>query len=568
MRTILLTLLWVAGFVCSGQPAVVIQNCRVVDVREEKIMSPMTIVIKGDVISWVGPARKFKTIPDNALVIDASGKYVMPGLTDGHIHFFQSGGLYTRPDAIDLTHRVPYADERRFTFENTTDYLRRYLRLGITTVVDAGGPFSNFVIRDSIAAHHVAPRVVATGPLFSMVDRRKLELNDPPIIRTTTVSAVDSLFDRLITYRPDFIKIWYIVTPSLPAEQTLPVVHHIARRAREKNLPLAVHATQLSTATFAVEAGANILVHSVDNEIIPDSFVKMLKEKNVTYIPTLTVYNGYMKTFTGRINHHPNDLAWANPFVYGSLLDLEVIPEKELPPMLVRMRKGGPRRSRGLDSLMAINLRKIADGGVNIVAGTDAGNIGTMHASSYYPELEAMQRAGLTHGQILRAATVNAAKAFKLNTGLVEAGKAADLIVLGGNPLETLSAVKDPTLVIRAGKVMAADTLVQETPEMIVQRQLNAYNARNMEAFLDTYTDDVELYNYPDTRTIQGKAAMKEAYSFFDTVPYLHAEIKERITLGNKVIDHERVRFGDNVVEAVAIYEVKDGKIFKVTFVR
>ena len=82
--------------------------------------------------------------------------------------------------------------------------------------------------------------------------------------------------------------------------------------------------------------------------------------------------------------------------------------------------------------LMGKNLKFLQERGVNIATGTDAGNIGTMHASSYIQEIEAMKRGGLTNAQLLKAATINAAKGFGLEAqlGSITEGKIADMILL------------------------------------------------------------------------------------------------------------------------------------------
>lgn len=109
----------------------------------------------------------------------------------------------------------------------------------------------------------------------------------------------------------------------------------------------------------------------------------------------------------------------------------------------------------------------------------------------------------------------------------------------------------------------------QVAPETVVQRQLDAYNARNIEAFLATYTDDVSLYQFPNTLMGQGKEQMKQQYgAMFSSIPDLNAEIVNRTIIGNKVIDKEKVTANGNVFYAVAIYEVTDGLISKVTFIQ
>jgi imidazolonepropionase-like amidohydrolase len=568
MRHLFYFVLCFGSFVGSAQNSyTVISNTNVIDVRTGAVLKDASILIKDNIIQEVSPTKKIK-LPAGATVVDGTGKFVIPGMTDAHIHFFQSGGLYTRPDAFNFTNVVPYEKEREFTFNNTEDYLRRYLRMGITTVADVGGPMSNFTIRDSVIKKFVSPTVLVTGPLFSMVDNKPLDNGDAPIIKTTTIADADALFDKLLPMKPDYIKIWYIATPQLPADQTFPVVQHIAKRTHEAKLKLAVHATELKTAELAVDAGADILVHSIDDEVVTDRFIQKLVAKKVSYIPTLIVGSGYLNTAIGKHPDHPNDLAFANPFAYSSLRDMEHIPESQLPPRVKRVRAmKTPPSTRRADSVMRINLKKIYAAGVNVVAGTDAGNVGTMHASSFIAELEAMKQAGLTNAQLLKTATVNSALCFNQSNGEVIRGKGADLVVLNQNPLEDISYLNSAAYVIKSGQVIKADTLIIESPEMLVQRQVNAYNARNLDAFLATYVDDVQLYNFPDSLVGKGKEQMIKVYGeMFKKLAYLHCEIVNRIKLNNTIIDHERVKFNEKVVDAVAIYEVKDGKIVKVTF--
>lgn len=111
--------------------------------------------------------------------------------------------------------------------------------------------------------------------------------------------------------------------------------------------------------------------------------------------------------------------------------------------------------------------------------------------------------------------------------------------------------------------------VVEQSPAAVVQNQLDAYNARDIDAFLNTYSDDVQVYNFPNELNYTGKDEMRDNYtSFFDSTADLNCEIKNRIVIGNKVIDKELVTANGSTFSAVAIYEVENGKIAKVTFIR
>jgi len=103
----------------------------------------------------------------------------------------------------------------------------------------------------------------------------------------------------------------------------------------------------------------------------------------------------------------------------------------------------------------------------------------------------------------------------------------------------------------------------------VVQRQLEAYNRHDLEAFVATYGDGVQLFRMPATApALTGRAQLAEFYAANRfNLPRLHAEVVNRIVLGNKVIDHERITgLQAEPVEAVAVYEVADDLIQRVWF--
>jgi hypothetical protein len=106
-------------------------------------------------------------------------------------------------------------------------------------------------------------------------------------------------------------------------------------------------------------------------------------------------------------------------------------------------------------------------------------------------------------------------------------------------------------------------------PAEVVQRQLDAYNDRDLTRFLAEYADDVELFRPPESApVILGKTAMAEHYRTKRfNLPALHADLVQRIVIGNKVIDHERI-FGieDQAVDAAVVFQVADGLIRRVWF--
>ena len=129
---------------------------------DSTVIADATIVMDDDRIAAVGSSSEVD-VPERATVHEMPDKYVMPGLIDGHVHFFQSGGLYTRPGIIDLRAERSYTEELRRIKERLPDSFRRYLRSGVTSVVDVGGPMWNLDVRARADTTAMAPTVAVAG---------------------------------------------------------------------------------------------------------------------------------------------------------------------------------------------------------------------------------------------------------------------------------------------------------------------------------------------------------------------------------------------------------------------
>ncbi len=555
-----------------------ITNVTIVDVEKKRLIPEQTVVVTGTQISAI-ESSKGSRIPANVLTIDGKGKFLMPGLTDAHVHFFQSGGLYTRPDAIDLRKYEPYENEIEWVHNNMEDLLRRYTKAGITTVIDPGATINFLNQRDIFKDKFYSPAIFMAGPLLTTYEPEvyKNLKNDEPFNLITNTEQAKEAVRKQLPYHPDFIKIWYITSRiekdvEDSARKFLPYVKAAIDEAHKNNLKVAVHATQRITAELAVANGCDYLVHSIDDKIITDDFVRLLLKNNVTLCPTLMVTAGYINTFVQENKFSNYELLNSNPEPLGSLSDLEHLADTSLAS---NYRQKGLARASAFDlkdSIMMINLKKLSDAGVTIATGTDAGNIGTLHATSYMNELEAMKKCGMSNWQIIQASTINGAKAMSKEKefGSITEGKQANMIILNANPIDDLENLKKINYVINKGIVIMPDTLLHENALQIVQRQLNAYNERNIDAFLETYADDAELYSFPDSLTSKGKDAMRKRYSpVFEKYPDLHCEIKTRIVQRNCVIDQEYITAtGRKPLEGTVIYKIKNDKISQVYFIK
>jgi imidazolonepropionase-like amidohydrolase len=436
----------------------------VIKPADGKVLPNATVVIDGDKIERVAIGKQ-----DAASLgkqISCVGKFILPGYIDTHIHFFQSGDLFTRPDGADLSSVRPYKDEVAWVKSHVNDVFDRYLRSGITSVVDVGGPFWNFDVRKTANATAKAPRVAVAGPLISSVSREKLDLGDPPIVKIETPDQAREFVRKLAEQKPDLVKIWYIVDKDHPVESFRPIVRATIEESHVHKIRVAVHATELETARAAVEEGADVLVHSVTDKPIDDAFIKLLKDRRTILCPTLVVFERYGRTFSHQLNLTPEEQKWGNPEVIASL-DVTKIPQDKLPQRikdaLAKPDEALGRIKKTYDVAMP-NLKKLEDAGVTIAAGTDAGNIGTIHGPALFREFQLMKEAGLTPMQILQCATANAAKLFGGETGAhigkIENGYLADLVVLNSNPLDDIAHASDIDTVIKNGVIYPTDSIL------------------------------------------------------------------------------------------------------------
>ena len=430
-----------------------------------KVLPNATIVMNGGKIERVSMGKQ-----DAATLgkqIDYIGKFILPGYIDTHVHFFQSADLFTRPDGADFNSVRPYKDEVAWIKSHLDDVFARYIRCGITSVVDVGGPMWNFEVRKKANETTKAPRVAVAGPLISSVSREKLDLGDPPIVKIDAPDQAREFVRKLANQKADLVKIWYIVDKDHPVDSFRPIARATIEESHAHQIRVAVHATELETARAAVEEGADVLVHSVIDKPVDDAFVKLLKDRHTILCPTLVVFERYGRTFSHQLNLTKEEQAWGNPEVIASL-DVTKIPQEQLPD---RVKSALADPAAALDRIKKTyeialpNLKKLEDAGVTIAAGTDAGNIGTIHGPALFREFQLMKEAGFANMQILQCATANAAKLFGGDTGRhigkIESGCFADLVVLKSNPADDIANASDIDTVIKNGVVFPADSILR-----------------------------------------------------------------------------------------------------------
>ena len=407
-----------------------------------------TVVVRNGRVACAGSRAACPT-PPGAEVVHVAGAYVAPGLIDAHVHYSQTGWVDGRPDALDLRGELPYDSVVGALSRSQSPFNRAYLCSGVTGVFDVGGyPWTFMVARRQEVALD-APHAVAAGPLLTTFYPPILNLPAmQQFVLMTSDSAVRASVRAHRQLGSSAIKVWYIQLADTARERGRALLAAAGDEARQNGLPLLVHATQLGRAKEALQAGATVLVHSVDSDDVDDEFLALARRNGAIVIPTLTVREGYADVYLRRSPSARYPLDCVDAMTRARL-------ERQLPESLLArraqfVRSGAWERQR---QTMERNLRRMREAGIAIAMGTDAGNPGTAHGPSVYREMEAMQSAGMPAAEVFASATIVAARAMRRDSdlGSLERGKIADLVVFDADPTADIRNARRVRYVMRGG---------------------------------------------------------------------------------------------------------------------
>jgi len=443
---------------------------------ELNITNATILVNKGKIVKIQPRSEK---IPSNYSVTNLENKWVIPGLIDGHVHLSESGSAYTRPDIIDATKIQSYQADQAWLLANTSSLLKDYLSLGITTIYDMGGPSQYIRHYRDVTQTGMFPDIYAAGALLAPMAVPELNVNGEIFTQVTNAQEAKALITSQLALNTDIIKIVWTQESGMTIEQLYAMYRPAIALAKQHNKVVAVHVKDLENAKKSIEAGADILVHGVMTDDIDDEFISLMKEHNVTYMPTLSVYSHYIDIFKNQFRFSEHEILHAQTDIIHSFRDLMNNVEntgqmfqvllKYLPLVdgtdeekakLSAAEQGVLEQLSHMFSIKIVNiqknnLKKILSSGVNVAFGTDAGNPGTLHASSLLGEMYAWQQAGVSNKDILKAATFGNAQALKLGDtiGSLTSGKDANFIVLDANPYKSLTTLTTPAMTIKRGKI-------------------------------------------------------------------------------------------------------------------
>ncbi|HEX6749696.1 MAG TPA: amidohydrolase family protein, partial [Longimicrobium sp.] len=344
-------------------PAFALTHATVVDGTGAPPRRDATVVMRGGKIECVGAC----TVAPDVEVIDARGKWVIPGLVDAHVHYSQTGWADGRPDAVDVRARLPYDSIVSELERHPERFFRSYLCAGVTATFDVGGYPWTWPLRARAEASSAAPHVAAAGPLLSTLDHWVNVPAARQFVFTGSDSATLAGARMMVHNRSDAIKVWYLAEETSPDTTVFKARLRIAAaEARRGGIPLIVHATDLWQAKDALRAGARLLVHSVDDKPVDDEFIALARQAGATYTPTLTVTDGYVQLYTHHFDSTGVSLACVDPDTRR-----KVAITDSLPSVIPEARLAGFRQRVATQrQTMYANLRLLRDAGIPIAMGT------------------------------------------------------------------------------------------------------------------------------------------------------------------------------------------------------
>jgi imidazolonepropionase-like amidohydrolase len=397
-----LAVLMAAGTAGQALGPVALTGARVIDGSGRAPIEVGTILIDGGLIKAIGPSSSVP-VPAGTTRVDVSGKTIIPGLINAHGH-------------------LNNGDEKLPPAQQLTTQLRLFADYGVTTVQSLGD--------DGVESVKVRDAQTDTG-----LNRARLFVSGQSLggaLRGRTPDEVRTVVDDRVAKKVNIIKAHVEGAPGSATKLTPDLYRAIIDQAHKQGLRVAAHMFYLEDAKGLLDAGVDLLAHSVRDRNVDAAFIAEMKRRNVAYIPTLT---RDLSVFV----YETTPAFFNEPFFLRRVDAYRGQMERLKDPRLqekTRASKDAQAAKQALEQALR-NLKLLSDAGVPIAMGTDTGvQLGRWQGYFEHTELELMVKAGMTPMQTLVAATGGAAKALRLpRLGTLEAGNLADLIVLNDNPL-------------------------------------------------------------------------------------------------------------------------------------
>lgn len=387
----------------------ILTDARIVDGRGE-IAASSDVHIEGSIITQIGNGAR----APRSTVIDASGKTVCPGLMNAHVHVCFDGSVDPEP-AFQHESDVE-------TALNALPRLAETLRRGVTTIRDLGGK-ENVTLslgRATVDGTVIGPRIIAAGRVITMTGGHghwmgiEIDGIDEARKATRTMIKAGAAVIKLMATAGMMTSGQQAGAPQLTVDEMQACVEE----AHKAGLPVAAHVESRQGAANAIDAGVDSIEHGHG---LDDELLQRMVQDSISLVPTIACDRAITQLGPGA-------------GIPGFIVDdcARLAPSLEMA------------------------LRRAIELGVTIAAGNDGGAPLT-HPGDIVDELEVYVEMGMTPQEALTSATTATAALFGLtNVGLVEPGYRADLLVVSGDPLASTSALRNPDVVIAAGRAFPA----------------------------------------------------------------------------------------------------------------
>jgi imidazolonepropionase-like amidohydrolase len=426
-----LGLLWPASAASprpAQAPTTAFVGVTVIPMDSDRTLADQTVVIRDGRIASIGPAARVQ-VPAEAIRIDGRGKYLLPGLTDMHVHF--------RLDAA----------------ENAAQ-LRLYLANGVTTVLNLRGTSEHLDLRRRVASGEVlGPTIFTSGPFVN-----EPEVKTPEDVERAVVEQKRAGYD-VIKIHGSLSRAAYQRLFEVARREKIKVVGHAPR-----NLPfMVVPAEHQDALAHAEEVVYTWFDFRFDHPQDPDTLgprityvAKELARANVAMIPTLVAF----QTIRRQVDDICGVLARPEMRYVPSSLAKNWIPQSN--GYVKRFSKSDVQTFDAMYRLQEALVKALVTEGARIMTGTDATIPSVVPGTSLHEELERLVGAGLTPYQALRASTAVPAEFLGSGAefGTVQAGRRADLLLLDANPLERIQNTTRINGVMVRGRWLPGATLI------------------------------------------------------------------------------------------------------------